>query len=204
MERSSHWNTVYTTKSERDVSWFEVLPDVSLQLMDAAGVTPASCVLDVGGGDSRLVDALTARGMDCLAVLDVSGAALERARTRLGPAARVPIWIEADVTGDWALKPMDIWHDRAVFHFLTEPEERARYKHHLLETLKPGGTAIVATFALDGPEKCSGLPVRRYAPEQLAEELGPAFELREARRHAHTTPWGSTQSFQYSRLQRCH
>jgi len=200
----SHWNTVYTTKAERDVSWFEVLPEVSLQLMDAAGVTPESCVLDVGGGDSRLVDALTARGMHCLAVLDVSGAALERARTRLGPAARVPVWIEADVTGDWTLKPMDIWHDRAVFHFLTEPEERALYRGHLLQTLKPGGTAIVATFALDGPEKCSGLPVKRYSPEQLAEELGPAFELREARRHAHTTPWGSTQSFQYSRLQRCH
>ncbi|MBL8135860.1 MAG: class I SAM-dependent methyltransferase [Acidobacteria bacterium] len=171
-------------------------------MLDAAGMTAHSCVLDVGGGDSHLVDALAARGLDCLAVLDVSGAALERARTRMGPTAGVPVWIEADVTGDWTLKPMDIWHDRAVFHFLTTPEDRAHYKRHLLDTLKPGGAAIVATFAPDGPETCSGLPVQRYSPEQLVAELGSLFELCDARMHVHTTPWGSTQSFQYSRLQR--
>ena len=202
MERRAHWNQVYTTKSERDVSWFEALPEISLEMLDAAGMTADSCVLDVGGGDSHLVDALAARGLDCLAVLDVSGATLERARTRMGAAAHVPEWIEADVTGDWTLKPMDIWHDRAVFHFLTTQEDRARYKRHLLDTLRPGGAVIVATFAPDGPEKCSGLPVERYSPEQLAAELGPVFELRDARAHVHTTPWGSTQSFQYSRLQR--
>lgn len=120
-------------------------------LLAAAGMTAQSCVLDVGGGDSRLVDALTARGLDCLAVLDVSGAALQA---------------------------------------------------HLLDTLKPGGAAIVATFAPDGPNQCSGLPVDSYSPGQLARELGPAFELREARAHVNTTPWGSTQSFQYSRLHR--
>lgn len=202
MERAAHWNRVYTTKSEQEVSWFEPLPAVSLELLEAAGMTPESCVLDVGGGDSHLVDALAARGLDCLAVLDVSGAALGRARTRLGPAAQIPIWIEADVTREWSLKPMDIWHDRAVFHFLTTADDRVRYKQHLLETLKPGGSAVIATFALDGPEKCSGLPVQRYSPEALADELGPAFALREARTHVHMTPWGSTQSFQYSRLLR--
>jgi SAM-dependent methyltransferase len=202
MERADHWNCVYTTKSERDVSWFEPLPVTSLEMLEAAGLTPESCVLDVGGGDSHLVDALAARGVHCLAVLDVSGAALGRAQARLGPAARSPIWIEADVTSEWSLEPMDIWHDRAVFHFLTAADERARYTQHLLATLKPGGSAIIATFALDGPEKCSGLPVRRYSPERLAEELGPAFELRDARPHVHTTPWGSTQSFQYSRFVR--
>jgi SAM-dependent methyltransferase len=204
MERAAHWNRVYTTKTELDVSWFEPLPAISIEMLEAAGMTADSCVLDVGGGDSHLVDALAARGLDCLAVLDVSGAALDRAKTRLGPAALTPIWIEADVTREWSLKPMDIWHDRAVFHFLTAPEERARYKQHLLETLKPGGTAIIATFALDGPEKCSGLPVQRYSPDRLAEELGSAFELRDALSHVHTTPWGSTQSFQYSRLRRAH
>lgn len=204
MERAAHWNAVFTTKSEREVSWFEPLPAISLELLDAAGMTPETCVLDVGGGDSHLVDALAARGLDCLAVLDVSGAALDRAKARLGTAAQTPVWIEADVTGDWSLKSMDIWHDRAVFHFLTTPGERARYKQHLLATLKPGGSAIMATFALDGPEKCSGLPVQRYSPERLAEELGEAFELREARSHVHTTPWGSTQSFQYSRFARTH
>ena len=202
MERHRHWNLVYTTKGERDVSWFEALPEISLEMLDAAGMTAQSCVLDVGGGDSHLVDALAARGLDCLAVLDVSGAALERARTRMGPTARIPVWIAADVTGDWTLKPMDIWHDRAVFHFLTTPEDRAHYKRHLLDTLKPGGAAIVATFGPDGPEKCSGLPAQRYSPEQLVAELGPRFELRDARTHVHTTPWGSPQSFQYSRLQR--
>lgn len=204
MERAVHWNRVYTAKSEQEVSWFEPLPAVSLELLEAAGMTPESCVLDVGGGDSHLVDALAARGLDCLAVLDVSGAALERARTRLGLAAQIPIWIEADVTREWSLKPMDIWHDRAVFHFLTAADDRVRYKQHLLETLKPGGSAVIATFALDGPEKCSGLPVQRYSPERLAEELGPAFELRDARAHVHITPWGSSQSFQYSRLLRRH
>lgn len=202
MDRHTHWNQVYTTKGERDVSWFEALPAISLEMLDAAGMTTESCVLDVGGGDSHLVDALAERGLDCLAVLDISGAALERARTRMGSAAQVPVWIEADVTSDWTLRPMDIWHDRAVFHFLTTPEDRARYKRHLLDTLKPGGAAVVATFAPDGPETCSGLPVKRYSPEQLAAELGPTFELRDARAHVHTTPWGSSQSLQYSRLQR--
>ena len=204
MERAAHWNRVYTTKTEQEVSWFEPLPAISLEMLEAAGMTAESCVLDVGGGDSHLVDALAARGFDCLAVLDISGAALDRAKARLGSAAETTIWIEADVTSDWTLKQMDIWHDRAVFHFLTTPDDRARYKHHLLQTLKPGGSVIIATFAPDGPEKCSGLPVARYSPEQLAGEIGPAFELRDTRPHVHTTPWGSTQSFQYSRLVRTH
>lgn len=200
MERSEHWNSVYTKKAEGDVSWFEALPEVSLELLDAAGLSASSCVLDVGGGDSRLVDHLAERGLDCLAVLDVSRAALSRARGRMGPAASVPIWIEADITADWSLKPMDIWHDRAVFHFLTAPEDRARYVGHMQSVVKPGGAAIVATFAPDGPEKCSGLPVVRYAPETLAAELGAGFSLMESRPHLHRTPWGTTQAFQYSRF----
>lgn len=202
MERAAHWNHVYTTKTEHEVSWSEVSPATSLALLDAAGLRTDSCVLDVGGGDSHLVDALVARGLTCLAVLDISGAALARARARLGPAADVPVWIEADITGHWTLKPMDIWHDRAVFHFLTAPEDRMRYTDRLLETLTPRGSAIIATFAPDGPENCSGLPVRRYSPESLAAELGPRFALVESRPHVHTTPWGSTQSFQYSWLRR--
>jgi len=204
MERAAHWNHVYTSKVEHEVSWFEALPTVSLDLLDAAGITKESCVLDVGGGDSHLVDALAARGLDCLAVLDVSGASLERAKSRLGAVAQIPIWIEADVTSSWALKTMDVWHDRAVFHFLVSKEDREQYKRRLLQTLRPGGTVIVATFAPEGPDRCSGLPVQRYSPEQLADELGVAFDLRETRAHVHTTPWGSTQAFQYSRLQRHH
>jgi hypothetical protein len=202
MDRPTHWNDVYTTKSERDVSWFEALPGVSLHMMDAAGLTSTTCVLDVGGGDSHLVDALIARGLRCLAVLDVSGAALDRAKARLGREAEIPIWIEADVVGEWSLKPMDVWHDRAVFHFLTDHDDRVRYGIHLRQTLKVGGTAIVATFALDGPAKCSGLPVMRYSPETLSQTLGPELTLVESVPHVHVTPWGATQAFQYSRFLR--
>ena len=200
MDRQGHWNGVYATKGEADVSWFEALPTVSMRMLESAGVGPDTCVVDIGGGDSRLIDQLAARGLDCLAVLDISGAALERAQARVGPAADALTWIEADVTGDWSLKPMDIWHDRAVFHFLTEPADRLRYVAHLRRTLKCGGSAIVATFALDGPEKCSGLPVCRYSPELLTAELGSEFTLVESVTHLHQTPWGSSQAFQYSRF----
>lgn len=200
MEPRDHWNRVYTTKSDEQVSWFEPLPTVSVQMLKAAGVTAESCVLDVGGGDSRLVDYLVAEGLDCVAVLDVSGAALARAKTRIGSRADLLMWIEADVAAAWTLKPMDIWHDRAVFHFLMDAHARERYREHLLEVLKPGGSAIISTFAPDGPEKCSGLPVARYSPDALAAELGPALRLIESQPHTHTTPWGTIQSFQYSRF----
>lgn len=204
MDRHEHWQRIYATKGARDTSWFEAIPDASLRLMEAAGLTAESCVVDIGGGTSHLVDALAARGLTCLAVLDVSSTALEQAKVRLRDAAHLPTWIAADVTGDWSLKPMDIWHDRAVFHFLTEPQDRARYIQHLRDTLKPTGAAIIATFALDGPEKCSGLPVARYSPETLAAELGDAFRLMESVPYTHRTPWGAAQSFQYSRFARVH
>lgn len=200
MERKDHWERVYSTKGEQDLSWFEALPDVSLQLLEASGLTSDTCVLDVGGGDSRLVDHLASRGMECLAVLDVSGAALQRAQARLGETAKIPVWIEADVTGEWALKPVDIWHDRAVFHFLTTWEDQTRYVQRLRAVLKVQGSAIIATFAPDGPEKCSGLPVARYSPESLAQRLGSGFSLVDSRLHTHRTPWGSSQAFQYSRF----
>jgi trans-aconitate methyltransferase len=202
MDRQAHWERVYTTKGERDVSWFEALPAVSLEMLEAAGLRAETCVLDVGGGDSRLVDALVERGVACLAVLDVSRAALDRARARLAGKAAVPTWIEADVTADWTLEPVDVWHDRAVFHFLVDEDDRRRYRAHLHTTLKTGGTAILATFAPDGPERCSGLPVRRYSAEALAAELGPAFALVEWRPHHHATPWGAPQSFTYARFRR--
>ncbi len=202
MDRHEHWQRVYTTRAEDEVSWFETVPAVSLRLMEAAGLDAETCVLDVGGGDSRLVDTLAARGMNCLAVLDVSDAALQRARARLGGTAQVTTWIAADVTGEWSLKPIDIWHDRAVFHFLTAPQDRARYVAHLRETLKPNGTAIIATFAPDGPERCSGLPVARYSPETLRLGLGDEFRLVESVPHVHHTPRGTAQSFQYSRFTR--
>jgi SAM-dependent methyltransferase len=202
MTTQEHWNRIYSTKSDQEVSWFEPLPEISVRLMEAAGLNAESCVLDVGGGNSRLVDYLVGHGLDCVAVLDVSGAALESTRARLGAAAEPLTWIEAPIEGDWSLKPMDFWHDRAVFHFLTDPEARVRYWAHLRDVLKPGGTAVIATFALDGPEKCSGLPVARYSPGLLAQELAEDLTLVESVEHTHTTPWGASQSFQYSRFQR--
>jgi trans-aconitate methyltransferase len=127
---------------------------------------------------------------------------LDRAKVRLGAAAFALTWIEADVASDWSLKSMDIWHDRAVFHFLTEAGDRLRYRQHLLSTLKPTGSAIVATFAPDGPATCSGLPVMRYSAQTLSRELGDEFALVETLLHEHLTPWGTSQSFQYSRFVR--
>ena len=202
MGRQQHWDTVYATKGERDVSWFEPSPDVSLAMIEAAGVGPDTCIIDIGGGDSRLVDALVSRGVTCVAVLDVAREALLRAQTRLGDKAGEVAWIQADVTGAWSWKDADIWHDRAVFHFLTERADRDKYKARLAEMLKRGGSAIIATFALEGPEKCSGLPVNRYSPQTLASELGDEFVLVDSRRHTHTTPWGAPQAFQYSLFNR--
>jgi hypothetical protein len=204
MRPREHWNSVYSTRNEGELSWFEALPELSLRMMRACGLNRDTCVIDVGGGDSHLVDTLAGFGLDCLAVLDVSGAALQRAQARLGTAGDALMWIEADVTAEWSLKPMDIWHDRAVFHFLTTPLDRARYLAHLRQTLKIQGSAIVATFALDGPEWCSGLPVARYSPESLAAQLGDDFHLVEAVPHPHRTPWGTTQAFQYCRFTRAH
>jgi SAM-dependent methyltransferase len=202
MNLRDHWNAIYDSKTDEQVSWFEPLPAVSLRLLDAAGLNDESCVIDVGGGNSRLVDYLVQRGLDCVAVLDISSHALQTARTRIGEAAAALTWIEADIAGQWSLKPMDIWHDRAVFHFLTSADARARYRDRLIATVKPGGVAIVATFALDGPERCSGLPIVRYSPESLAKELGRELDLVESVHSPHHTPWGTTQWFQYSRFVR--
>ena len=202
MNFRDHWNAIYGSKTDEQVSWFEPLPAVSLRLLDAAGLNDESCVIDVGGGNSRLVDYLVQRGLDCVAVLDISGRAIESAKQRIGEPASALTWIEADIAGEWSLKPMDIWHDRAVFHFLTAAEARTRYRERLISTLKPGGVAIVATFALDGPERCSGLPIVRYSPESLAKELGRELDLVESVHSPHQTPWGTTQWFQYSRFVR--
>jgi len=202
MNPQEHWNAIYRLNGERDVSWFEAVPATSLEMLEAAGLTPQTCILDVGAGESRLVDALLAKGLHCIAVLDVSVEALGRTRTRLGSLGKTVTWIDSDVTGEWTTNPVDIWHDRAVFHFLREADDRARYVERMKRTLKPNGSAIIATFATDGPEMCSGLPVNRYSPETLASELGSDFALVENRRHAHITPKNARQSFQYSRLRR--
>jgi len=148
------------------------------------------------------VDHLVARGLTCVTVLDVSAPALARARTRLGGQADRVQWIEADVTGPWAASQMNIWHDRAVFHFLTEAEDRTRYVARVRDVVTVGGTVIIAAFAPDGPERCSGLPVRRYDAAGIGAELGEGFTLVETVAEAHRTPAGTVQAFSYSRFVR--
>jgi trans-aconitate methyltransferase len=197
-DRRAHWDTVYTTKASDAVSWFQPEPAQSLRLLRRFGLTARSCVIDVGGGDSHLVDRLVQdEGCTCVAVLDVSEAALTRARQRLGASASTVEWLATDVTAEWSVTPRDVWHDRAVFHFLTEPADRARYVERVRRTVKQGGTVLIATFAPDGPERCSGLPVARYSPGALARELGPDFVLRESISEGHRTPSGAVQSFNY-------
>jgi len=198
--RRRHWDAVYAGKREDEVSWFQASPEPSLSLIGRSVAGKTARIIDVGGGASRLVDHLLAEGFDALTVLDIAGSALAQARSRLGDAAEAVRWVEADVTRWRPDQRYDLWHDRAVFHFLTEPADRARYTAVMHRALKPGGVAIIGTFALDGPERCSGLAVVRYAPEMLAVELGPDFELLESVHQEHRTPAGKTQSFQFSRL----
>ncbi|MEO6783685.1 MAG: class I SAM-dependent methyltransferase [Bradyrhizobium sp.] len=193
--RQAHWDNVYTKKGENEVSWFQENPAPSLEIIAQVGAIAASAIIDIGGGASRLVDNLINKGFQDVTVLDLSEAALEAAKGRLGTRAAGVHWVVADVTVWEPLKKYDIWHDRAAFHFLTEENDRAAYVARLERGLKVGGYAIIATFALDGPERCSGLPVMRYDGASLGRTLGSVFQLVSTRRHEHATPWGSQQIF---------
>jgi trans-aconitate methyltransferase len=200
--RQHHWEKVYTTKGEAEVSWFQETPAPSLELIELVGAMQNSAVIDIGGGASRLVDSLVSRGYEDVTVLDVSAAALASARSRIGDKANRVTWITADVTIWEPSRSYDVWHDRAAFHFLTEPNDQAAYVARLRRALRVGGHAIIATFAPDGPERCSGLMVSRYDANTLAAKLGDGFELIDTRRHDHTTPLGSVQKFQFSTFRR--
>ena len=195
--RQEHWQEVYATKAENEVSWFEENPDLSLALLDSVGLTTGHVVVDIGGGASRLVDVLVARGQAWVSVLDLSRAALDTAQARLPAGANVD-WITGDVTHWVPQRNFDVWHDRAALHFLTDTEDQARYANVMARAVKPGGAAVIGTFAPDGPEKCSGLPVVRHDRDSLSALFGAGFELIDHRRHDHVTPWGSVQKFQFS------
>ena len=201
-DRTTHWQNVYATKGEAEVSWFQDSPTISFAMIRAANSDHDAAIIDVGGGASRLVDALLQDGYRDVAVLDLSANALDAARKRIGPAASMVDWIVADATTWRPAKTYDVWHDRAAFHFLTDPQDRTAYVERLRSAVAPGGQIIIATFAPDGPEKCSGLPVQRHDSASLAAELGPDFELVETRSEIHRTPWDSTQAFQFSRFRR--
>jgi len=196
-DRSSYWDDRYQQVGDTDVSWFQRHPIVSLDLIAAASIEPSTPVIDVGGGGARLVDHLLARGFTDITVLDVSGTALDRSRQRLaGPDA--VNWLRADVLTWQPTRQWGLWHDRAVFHFLTEQIEQADYLDRLRNALCPGGTFVIGTFAVDGPDRCSGLPVCRYDAISLGGAIVsaiPTATIGTACREVHTTPNGSQQPF---------
>jgi SAM-dependent methyltransferase len=203
MDASRHWNDIYQTRSLQEVSWYEPVPETSLnRVRGALADGAARSVVDVGGGASTLVDHLVHMGLSRVAVLDVAEMSLDIAKRRLGDLADRVEWITADVTNAPDIGRFGIWHDRAVFHFLTDPSDLASYVNLCERAVVPGGIAIVATFAHDGPESCSGLPVHRYAADELAQQCGPRFDLIDSERHVHTTPRGSTQAFLYASFRR--
>jgi len=198
MDRKQHWEQVYVTKAPDSVSWFQGHAEQSLRLIHNTGLGKNAAIVDVGGGASTLVDDLVAEGYTDLTVLDLSAAALAVAKQRLGSCAEAVYWMEGDVTrAEFPRHRFDIWHDRAVFHFLTETDDRHAYVERVMHAVRPGGHVIVATFAENGPEKCSGLPVMRYQPESLHAEFGEAFVLVGHENETHHTPSGAVQQFVY-------
>ncbi len=200
--RKNHWEKVYATRPEKEVSWFEPLPALSLEMIRKSAHGKSGSIVDIGGGNSRLVDCLLAEGYDSVSVLDVSSKALAIPQARLGNKAAKVQWIESDVLEWQCSSPFDIWHDRAAYHFLTNAADRARYAALASSAVKSGGTLIVATFALDGPRSCSGLPVYRANAEMIAADFAPPFELVESIPREHTTPSGNVQRFLMSRFRR--
>ena len=198
MNDRKHWDAVYTKKGSGGVSWFRPHLDRSLAFLDAAKIDRAAGVIDVGGGASSFIDNLLDRGYLNVTVLDLSEAGLEAAQGRVGARASRVRWIRADVTeARLPAGAFEFWHDRAVFHFLLDPQARARYVRAVQQSLKPGGHIVVATFGPHGPEKCSGLDVLRFTPEALRAEFGRDFSKLASTTESHVTPWGTEQEFVY-------
>ena len=196
--RKLHWEHVYSSKDPTEVSWYQGAPQLSLQMIAATGVETGGAIIDVGGGASTLVDNLLDSGYSDVTVLDIAFTALERSRARLGDAAKNATWIEQDILHFEPNRSFKLWHDRAVFHFLTEKSQQRHYADLLQKAIEPGGHLILATFGPDGPQRCSGLPVQRYSTEELSSLLEPAFELQAQDLEEHKTPGGSVQQFLYT------
>lgn len=195
MDRTQHWENVYQTKNSTEVSWYELDPKQSLDLILQVAGESRGRVLDVGGGQSFLVDRLLDAGFEHVAVLDISQTAIEATQARLGERASQVEWIVADITQRDALGKFDVWHDRAVFHFVTDPEARRHYVELLKRSLPIGGYFVVGTFAKGGPDKCSGLPICQYDAATMQAELGPSFGPLKCSEYHHTTPSGKPQLF---------
>ena len=201
MHPKDHWEQVYAAKAADAVSWYQARADCSLRMIRASGLPASASLIEVGGGASTLVDDLLATGYQDITVLDLSAAALAAARARLGARADAVRWLRADITTvELPACAYDLWHDRAVFHFLTAAEDRRAYVRAVRHAVKPGGHVVLATFAEDGPERCSGLPVMRYGAHELHAAFGDAFTLVAHEREAHRTPFGTVQQFTYCHL----
>jgi 2-polyprenyl-3-methyl-5-hydroxy-6-metoxy-1,4-benzoquinol methylase len=203
MKQEGHWESVYSANAETDVSWFQESAGLSLRLIQVANLPETASVIDVGGGASPLVDGLLAKGFKCLTVLDLSGAALATAKKRLGSAAGQVQWLKADILQvELPQHSYDLWHDRAVFHFLTTTKELQAYVKKVGQALKPGGCVVISTFAEGGPTECSGLPVMRYSAAELQTEFGDSFQLLRTENELHHTPNGSKQAFVYCQFRK--
>jgi SAM-dependent methyltransferase len=198
MNVETHWETVFSTKAPDTVSWYRPHLEVSLDLIERRTPERSASIIDVGAGESTLVDDLLGRGYQQLTVLDVSTTAIEATKQRLGRSAEFVHWMLGDIT-QISLPPQsfDVWHDRAVFHFLTDLKQREAYVRSVLNAVRPGGHVIVSTFGPEGPTKCSGLEVMRYDAEALHREFGGRFRIEEHAEELHRTPWGATQQFVY-------
>ena len=201
-DRKDHWERVYAEKSPAEASWYQREPTLSLSLIRKCKIARNGAIIDVGGGASVLVDRLVAEGFSHIAVLDISANSLAFAKKRLGDKADDIEWFEGDITTFTSPHPFSLWHDRAVFHFLIEPEDRKKYVEVLNGTLRPGGCLILAAFAIGGPTKCSGLDVVQYDAKKLLRELGGGFGLIEEMTESHVPPAGNEQRFCYFRLKR--
>jgi len=196
-DRKSHWEHIYQTRPSDEVSWFQPTPALSLELIEQCNLSPEDSILDVGGGASKLADHLIEAGYRSITVLDITRAALEVTRSRLGEAADRVDWLEADATDFHLAHQVHLWHDRAVFHFLTQANDRHAYIANVKKTLLPGGHLIIAAFAPEGPKKCSNLDIVQYDSRKICIELGHAFELQQTRQETHKTPGGADQHFNY-------
>jgi len=200
--RQAHWDNVYITKPAHSVSWYQPSAHPSLEMIRATGVDRTTPIIDIGGGASVLSDELLEAGFQDITVLDIAASALKVSQDRLGPRTSLIRWIVADVLSWKPQRSYGLWHDRAAFHFLTEAQDRLNYRDTVEHALAPGGWMILATFAADGPERCSGLPVRRWSAEALAAEWGDGFELTQTAREEHLTPWGAAQAFTWCRFRK--
>ncbi|MEZ5672790.1 MAG: class I SAM-dependent methyltransferase [Thiotrichaceae bacterium] len=197
MTTKAHWETIYQTKLSTEVSWHQAYPELSLQLIQKAGILPDDPIIEVGAGTATLVDCLLEQGFNQLTVLDIASTALQQTQARLSNKAEKVHWIEADVTQFQPRQRYQYWQDRAVFHFLTEAADRQSYLQVLKSALNLDGYAMIATFAADGPEQCSGLNVVRYDEQGICAELGETFTLQQVCHETHITPSGNAQKFSY-------